>query len=175
MIIRVMMMRRMMRIIRIRCWRWRWWWWWWWCWPCTQHRMYSPTKDSFQVLGTYNEALPRLSILKYSRPYTPCVFTMTSSNGNIFRVTGHLCGEFTGYKGQWFGALIFSLICVWINGSKNNREAVDLRRFRAHYDAIVMLSAEIQVKHYFYSTFVARNLFWKLDMKIIFYYVSTLK
>ena len=21
---------------------------------------------------------------------------MTSSNGNIFRVTGHLCGEFTG-------------------------------------------------------------------------------
>ena len=30
----------------------------------------------------------------------PCVKTvipmMTSSNGNIFRVTGHLCGEFTG-------------------------------------------------------------------------------
>ena len=24
------------------------------------------------------------------------VITMTSSNGNIFRVTGHLCGEFTG-------------------------------------------------------------------------------
>ena len=23
-------------------------------------------------------------------------FMMTSSNGNIFRVTGHLCGEFTG-------------------------------------------------------------------------------
>ena len=25
-------------------------------------------------------------------------FTMTSSNGNIFRVTGHLCGEFTGLR-----------------------------------------------------------------------------
>ena len=25
-----------------------------------------------------------------------CCFMMTSSNGNIFRVTGHLCGEFTG-------------------------------------------------------------------------------
>ena len=25
-----------------------------------------------------------------------CVCMMTSSNGNIFRVTGHLCGEFTG-------------------------------------------------------------------------------
>ena len=24
------------------------------------------------------------------------VFMMTSSNGNIFRVTGHVCGEFTG-------------------------------------------------------------------------------
>ena len=25
---------------------------------------------------------------------------MTSSNGNIFRVTGHLCGEFTGHRSQ---------------------------------------------------------------------------
>ena len=23
---------------------------------------------------------------------------MTSSNGNIFRVTGHLCGEFSGHR-----------------------------------------------------------------------------
>ena len=37
---------------------------------------------------------------------------MTSSNWNIFRVTGHLCGEFTGPKGQWRGALMFSLISV---------------------------------------------------------------
>ena len=41
-------------------------------------------------------------------------------------------------KGQWRGALMFSLICVWINGWVNNREAGDLRRYRAHYDAIVM-------------------------------------
>ena len=35
---------------------------------------------------------------------------MTSSNGNIFRVTGPLCGEFTGpgqWRGQWRGALMF--------------------------------------------------------------------
>ena len=25
-------------------------------------------------------------------------FMMTSSNGNIFRVTGHLCGKFTGHR-----------------------------------------------------------------------------
>ena len=26
------------------------------------------------------------------------IIVMTSSNGNIFRVTGHLCGEFTGHR-----------------------------------------------------------------------------
>ena len=42
------------------------------------------------------------------------------------------------HKGQWRGALMFSLICVWINGWVNNREAGDLRRYRAHYDVTVM-------------------------------------
>ena len=42
------------------------------------------------------------------------------------------------HKGQWRGALMFSLICVWINDWVNNREAGDLRRYRAHYDVIVM-------------------------------------
>ena len=32
------------------------------------------------------------------------------------------------HKGQWRGALMFSLICVWINGWVNNRVAGDLRR-----------------------------------------------
>ena len=43
------------------------------------------------------------------------------------------------HKGQWRGALIFSLICVWINGWVNNREAGDLRRYRAHFDVTVMV------------------------------------
>ena len=71
---------------------------------------------------------------------------MTSSNGNIFRVTGHSCGEFTGdrspvnspHKGQWRGALMFPLICVGINDWVNNGEAGDLRRYRVHYDVIAM-------------------------------------
>ena len=42
------------------------------------------------------------------------------------------------HKGQWRGALMFSLICVWINGWVNNREAGDLRRYRGHYDVNVM-------------------------------------
>ena len=43
-------------------------------------------------------------------------------------------------KGQWRGALMFSLICIWINGWVNNREAGDLRRHRAHYDVIVIFT-----------------------------------
>ena len=68
---------------------------------------------------------------------------MTSSNGSIFRVTGHLSEKLTGprripQKGQWRGALMLSLIPVWINGWVNNREAGDLRRYSAHYDVTVM-------------------------------------
>ena len=64
---------------------------------------------------------------------------MTSSNVDLFRVTGHLCGEFTSpHTGQWRGALVFSLICAWTNGWVNNRNADDLRRHRAHNDVIVM-------------------------------------
>ena len=42
------------------------------------------------------------------------------------------------HKGQWRGALMFSLICVWINDWVNNPEAGDFRRYRAHYDVTVM-------------------------------------
>ena len=42
------------------------------------------------------------------------------------------------HKGQWRGALMFSLICAWINDWVNNREAGYLRRHRGHYDVNVM-------------------------------------
>ena len=48
-------------------------------------------------------------------------------------------GEFP-HKGQWRGALMFTLICAWINGWLDNREAGDLTRHRAHYDVIIMIS-----------------------------------
>ena len=47
-------------------------------------------------------------------------------------------GEFP-HKGQWRGALMFSLICARINGWVNNGEAGDFRRLRVHYDVIVMM------------------------------------
>ena len=42
------------------------------------------------------------------------------------------------HKGQWHGALMFSLISAWIHGWINNRKAGDLRRNCDHYDVIVM-------------------------------------
>ena len=48
------------------------------------------------------------------------------------------------HKGQWRGALMFSLICVWINDWVNNHEAGDLRRYRAHYDVTVMKSSSVR-------------------------------
>ena len=38
---------------------------------------------------------------------------------------------------------MFSLVCAWINGWVNNREAADLRRRRAHYDVMTKRSAFI--------------------------------
>ena len=74
----------------------------------------------------------------------PCIIPMmTSSDGNMFRVTGPLCDEFTGdgwiplTKASDADILMFSLICPWINGWVNNREAGDLRRNRGPYDVSV--------------------------------------
>ena len=52
------------------------------------------------------------------------------------------------HKGQWRGALMFSLICVWINGWVNNSKAGDLRRYPVHYDVIVM-GHRLQVRSHF--------------------------
>ena len=41
-----------------------------------------------------------------------------------------------------------SLICVWINSWVNNREAGDLRRYRAHYDVTVLRLLRYVNEHY---------------------------
>ena len=68
------------------------------------------------------------------------VFMMTSSNGNIFRITGFCTGNSpvtTGthrspanfpHTDRWRGAFMFSLICAWTNGWVNNQDAGDLWR-----------------------------------------------
>ena len=49
----------------------------------------------------------------------------------------HRCIPHT--KGQWRGALMFTLISARINGWVNNRGASDLRRHRTHYDVTAMI------------------------------------
>ena len=59
------------------------------------------------------------------------------------------------HKGRWRRAFMFSLICVWIKGWVNNREAGDLRRYRAHYDVIVIHRRNITkvMWHYWINLF----------------------
>ena len=91
---------------------------------------------------------------------------MTSSNGNIFRVTGHFCGEFTGQR--WIPRTNTSdveLWCFlwsapWINGWVNNREAGDLRRHRARYDVIVMGLFPLGWYHYTPTQRSCWGLYW---------------
>ena len=42
------------------------------------------------------------------------------------------------HKGEWRGSLTFSLICAWLDGWVNNREAGDSRRLHSHYDVTIM-------------------------------------
>ena len=44
------------------------------------------------------------------------------------------------HKCQWHGALMFSLICTWVNSRANNRGASDLRCHCVHYNITVMSS-----------------------------------
>ena len=83
------------------------------------------------------------------------------------------------HKGQWRGALMCSSICAWINRWVNNREAGDLRRHRAHYDAIVMcdimgysLKSQLSLRRFtmktqYWASTWKQNLFGKID-KIIY-------
>ena len=98
---------------------------------------------------------------------------MTSSRGNIFRVTVPLCGEFTDHrwiplKGQWLGAFMFSFICAWKNVWANNCEAGDLGWHPAHYYVIVMDSlvagpyaAQSNVNHINCAVHVNTMLLWR--------------
>ena len=68
---------------------------------------------------------------------------------------------------MWRGASMFSLICAWINGGANNRDAGDLRHHRAPYDITVMCHTKrdyLKKKH---------NLFWCIQPKLTYvaYYI----
>ena len=110
------------------------------------NRRYSGTwryELKYYIINSF----PEEDVVVISKVYSPntCYVhdMMTSSNGNISSLLAICAGNspvpvIYPHKGQWRGAFMFSLICVWTNGWDNNREAGDLRRYRAHYDVIVM-------------------------------------
>ena len=61
------------------------------------------------------------------------------------------------HKGQWRGALVFSLICNWVNGCINNRKAGDLRRDRVHFDATLMSSGHGTTERFINRTQAKNN------------------
>ena len=61
------------------------------------------------------------------------------------------------HKGQWRGALMLSLICPWIYGWVNTREAGELRRYRAHYDVIVMDIESFTITAWLYTSCCSQN------------------
>ena len=67
------------------------------------------------------------------------IIMMTSSQMETFSTLLAICAGNSPHKGQWRGALMFSLICAWIKGWVKKREAGDLRRHRTHYDVIVLM------------------------------------
>ena len=66
------------------------------------------------------------------------------------------------HKGQWRGALMFSLICTRRNGWVNNGDAGDLRRHRAHHDVIVMKMSPAIVSRPQCCNWVAMTQPWRI-------------
>ena len=103
---------------------------------------------------------------------------MTSSNGNIFRFTGHLCGEFT--VDRWIprtkasDAELWCFLCAWINGWVNSGEAGDLRRHRARNDVTEIhrnrwaLSMAYWMACWCPTQFICYLLFCKVVISVIF-------
>ena len=102
--------------------------------------------------------------------YPSCwIHMMTSSNGNSFRVTGPLWGEFTGHrwipltKASHAELWCFLWSAPWINDWVNNREDDDLRRHRTHYNVIVVIRGDSKCGTRFH---------WNVDIDISMKFLS---
>ena len=123
---------------------------------CGMKLLTTSTKAPQNIVDDFNgwftvKILLQSNNISISRPReTPysdsrcLLIMMTSSNGNIFRVTGLLCGEFTGHR--WITrtkasqAELWCFFFIWACTSSwaDNEDAGDLRRHGAHYDLIVL-------------------------------------
>ena len=111
---------------------------------------------SFVIDGACWYGVPWLDSCTWCFP----ISMMTSSNGNILRVTGHLWPVDSPHKGQWREALMFSLICAETNDWASNRDAGNyLRRHRAHFNVTLMPSQGPTIN-------LIRNKFWSIWKRI---------
>ena len=82
-------------------------------------------------------------ITSFVRPFEPLKYWLFAGNMKfhfyflLFFDTE--VAELVATSGQWRGALIFSLICVWITAWANNCEAGNVRRHRGHDDYSVVM------------------------------------
>ena len=90
--------------------------------PLQRHRLHTHTK---------------LQVLK-ARYQVICIIWWRHQMETFSALLAICAGNNSPHKGQWRGALMFSLLCALINSWVNNRKAGDLRRHRAHYDVTVM-------------------------------------
>ena len=110
----------------------------------------------------YWKMLTYLDDIPYIYIYIYIYIMMTSSNGSIFRVTGHLCGispvtgEFPTQRPVTRSFDVF-FIFVWINSWVNNREAGDFRCYRTPYDVIVMEPGVVFFSFWYIYTMTANG------------------
>ena len=101
---------------------------------------------------------------------TLLLIMMTSSNGNIFPHNWpfgrgiHWSPVNSPHKVQWLGALMFSLICAWINAWLKNREAGDLNCHRSHYDIIVLYKKNSSSNSGQMSGTNSKSVYWWLGL-----------
>ena len=93
---------------------------------CIEHYAWSIYAWTFVCIPGCTCAHAHNDVIKHFPPYWP------------FARGFHWSPVNSTHKGQWRGALTFSLICAWTNSWANNGDVGDLRRHCAHYDIIVM-------------------------------------
>ena len=87
-----------------------------------------PDIGHFAQRQDFHYVIPAYDVIKWKLfpRYWPFMWGIHRSRGN------------SSHKGQWRGALMFSLICAWASGWANNRNAGDLGRHCPHYDVTVI-------------------------------------
>ena len=97
-----------------------------------------------QVMARYRQATSHYLSQCWPRSMLPYDATWWRHQMETFSALLALCAGNSPvpvnspHNGQWRGALMFALICIWINDWVNIREAGDLRRHRGHFDVNVI-------------------------------------